>query len=191
MALTSQTVQFIDQIPTIREIDVSQGPSGPGSVVAHWLVPASGWLNSQRFPYEVVEDLKAQKFETTEVEGVVYYKVPEVSTNLPGRLAHYAERTGVADLENAPGGGVNRVRETLENTADATVAPDAIKKFVDDNDSFEEARKKASKEEEIVNQAVSISPAREPANADLVDHSDAPQKTVSEDAKIVGKKPKP
>lgn len=168
MALTPQTYQFINQLGVLRLVDPSNGPDGPHSTQAFWLVPAGGWHNGQRFPHDVVEDLNAQNYEKTEVEGLQYFLVPEESSNLPGRLSHYAQLTGVAELQNPSGGGVNRVRETLENYTAATVAPEAVGKYVEDNDSWEEARKKQSDSDAVLADAVSKSPAREPSEAKLV-----------------------
>lgn len=169
MALSTSTVQWISQLGCMRLVDPSTGPEGPHGVTSHWLVPAGGWHNGNRFPHAIEEELKAAKLEKTTQEGVEYYLVEEVSSNLPGRLSHYAQLTGVADLANPPGGGVNRARETLENTSEATVAPEAVAKYVDNNDSYEEARKKATEDEELVNRAVdSSTPAREPAEGKLV-----------------------
>ena len=169
MALSAGAMQYIGQLGVQRLVDASTGPAGPHGVTAHWLVPAGGWHNSQRFPHEFQEELEGEKFEKTSIEGIEYFLVPEVSTNLPGRLSHYAQTTGVADLANPPGGGVNRVRETLEVTADATVAPDAVKKYVEDNDAYEEARKKQSEEDDRLARQVTASPAREPSEGKLVE----------------------
>lgn len=147
MALSPQTYQYISQLGVQRVVDASTGPAGPSGVSASLLVPTGGWHNGQRFPHAVEEDLKAAKLSKTTVEGVEYFLVPEVSSNLPGRLSHYAQTTGVADLANPPGGGVNRVRETLEQTADTTTSPDDVADFVKENDSFEEARQKVSDED--------------------------------------------
>jgi hypothetical protein len=169
--LSPQTYQFVNQLGVTRYIDASTGPDGPHGVTSYWLVPSGGYHNGTRFPHDVVEDLKGQSYDTRTIEGVEYYLVPEESSNLPGRLSHYAQLTGVAELQNPPSGGVNRVRETLEDTAEATVAPDAVEKYVEDNDAAEEARKKSSVEDERLARAVSESPAREPANAELVQGS--------------------
>lgn len=168
MALSAGSNQFISQLGVQRLVDASAGPEGPQGVVAYWLVPAGGYHNGQRFPHAFAEELEGEKFEKVSMEGVEYFLVPEESSNLPGRIAHYAQTTGVAELHNPPGGGVNRVRETLENTADHTVAPDAVSKYVDDNDSWEEARKKQSEEDDRIARQVSASPAREPAEGKLV-----------------------
>lgn len=168
MAISPNTNLYISQLGLLREIDASTGPEGPHGVTAYWLVPTNGYHNGERFPHEVSEELKDANYDTDVYDGIEYYKVPEESSNLPGRLSHYAQLTGVAELQNPPGGGVNRVAETLENTAEATVAPDAVSKFVADNDSFEEARKKQSAENERVTRQVTVSPAREPADGKLV-----------------------
>lgn len=154
MALSAQSYQFISQLGVCRLIDASTGPEGPHGVTSSLLVPANGWHNGHRFPHDVQVDLEAQGFDKTVQEGIEYFLVPEESTNLPGRLSHYAQATGVADLENPPGGGVNRVRETLENTAAATVDPDGVAKYVAENDSYEEARTKASQAAEVAHRAV-------------------------------------
>lgn len=164
MALSPNTYRYIGQLGLLREVDASTGPEGPGGVTAHWLVPTNGYCNGERFPFSVSEELAAANFDKTEVDGVEYFKVPEESSNLPGRLSHYAQLTGVAELANPPGGGVNRVRETLQNTAEATVAPDAVAKYVEENDSFEDARKKESEETAQIQRAVGAGkPAPAPA----------------------------
>jgi hypothetical protein len=168
MAINPVTYQYVSQLGLQRLIDVSTGPDGPHGVTAFWLVPAGGWHNNQRFPHDIDEDLGGAGLTKTTVEGQEYYLVPEESSNLPGRLSHYAQLTGVAELANPPGNGVNRVRATLENTAEATVAPDAVAKYVEDNDSWEEARKKVSDEDARTARQVSVSPAREPAEGKLV-----------------------
>lgn len=176
-SLSPQTYQFINQINTLRYIDVTTGPEGAHGVTSYWLVPTGHWHNGQRFSHDVVEDLAAQDFKKTSVEGVEYYLVPEESTNLPGRLSHYAQLTGVAELQNPSGGGVNRVRETLEASAAATVDPEGVAKYVENNDTYEEARKKKSEEDSRVERQVTVSPAREPAEGALVETA------VSEPAK--------
>lgn len=168
MALNSVSYQFLSQQGLTRLIDASTGPEGPSGVTSHWLVPANGYVAAQRVPHDVQTDLEDQSYEKTTVEGVEYFLVPEESSNLPGRLSHYAQLTGVAELQNPLGGGVNRVRETLLNTAEATVAPEAVEKYLDDNDAFEEARKKKSEEDAIVERQVTVSPGREPAEGKLV-----------------------
>lgn len=169
MALTPVTYQFISQQGLNRLIDASTGPSGPTGVSSFWLVPANGYINTQRIPHDINEDLAGAGFEKTTVEGLDYFLVPEESSNLPGLLSHYAQKTGVAELQNPSGGGVNRVRETLLNTAEATVAPDAVKKYLDDNDAYEEARKKQSEENAAVDRQVTVSPAREGGEGKLVE----------------------
>lgn len=165
MALSANTYQYIRQLGLTREISADRADS----VVSNWLVPANGWHNSQRLPHAVAEDLANASFEKTVVEGIEYYKVPEESTNLPGLLSHYAQRTGVAELQNPPGGGVNRVPETFANGGHAaTVAPDAVQKYVSETDNYEEARKKVSEEEARVQRQVTVSPGREPDQGALV-----------------------
>lgn len=184
MALEPNTYRYIGQLGLLRQVDVSTGPEGAQGVTACWLVPVSGYHNSERFPHVVSEDLKKQNYDKATLEGVEYYKVPEESSNLPGLLSHYAQRTGVAELENPPGGGVNRAAETFaENSASATVAPDAVSKYVEDNDNFEEARKKASQQEEQVARQVGLgdetgSPAREPSKSDLVEADSSSSKSA-------------
>lgn len=168
MALEPTTYQFITNLGVTRLIDASTGPDGPQGVTAYFLVPANGWYNGHRFPHDVEEDLGNAKLEKATFEGLDYYLIPEESSNLPGRLSHYAQLTGVAELQNPPGGGVNRVRETLENTAKATVAPDQVEEFVKDNDSWEEARTKKSEQDERVDRQISVSPAREPSEGKLI-----------------------
>lgn len=171
IAISPQTDQYLNQISTLRYIDASTGPDGPQGVVSYWLVPANGYNNytGERFPHNVAEDLANQDHKKTTLDGVEYYLVPEVSTNTPGRLSHYAQLTGEADLQNPPGGGVNRARETfIDNSASATVHPEGVRKYVDEVDSWEEARKKKTEEEERVVRQVNASPAREPAEGKLV-----------------------
>lgn len=168
MALLPESYQYLSQMGVQRLIDASTGPEGSRGVTAHWLVPTGEWHNGQRLQFNFVEDLKKQKFDKTMVEGVEYFLVPEESSNLPGRIAHYAQTTGVAELQNPPGGGVNRVRETLLNTAEATVAPDAVAKYVEENDAFEEERKRKSALDEQLASAVADSPAREGSEGKLV-----------------------
>lgn len=165
--LDPKTYQHLTQMGVSRLIDASGGRPGPHSVVAYHLVPANGYHNGQRLPHDVHEDLKAQSYETRTIEGIEYYLIPEVSTNLPGTLSHYAQRTGVAELQNPPSGGVNRVRETLADYADATADPEGVAKYVADNDAFEEARKKKTAQEEQVTKAVNKTPAREPSEGRL------------------------
>lgn len=169
MALYPESYQYISQLGVMRLIDATTGPDGPLGVTAYWLVPSGGWNNGQRFPHDVQADLEDQGFETRTFEGIEYFLVPEESSNLPGRLSHYAQLTGVAELQNPSGGGVNRVRETLEPTAAATVDPEGVEKFVSDNDSWEEARQKRSAEDETLAAAVNKSPAREPSESKLVE----------------------
>lgn len=179
MALSAASYQFISQQGLNRLIDPSGDPSGPRNTVSYWLVPANGYINGQRVPHDVNEDLGGQNYDKTTVEGVEYFLILEESSNTPGLLSHYAQKTGVADLQN-PLGGVNRVRETLQNTAQATVAPDAVAKYVDENDAWEEARTKASEEDQRVGRQVTVSPAREPAEGKLVETGvDAPKSTNS------------
>lgn len=180
ISLTPNTYRYIGQLGLLRKIDASTGPEGPHGVTSYWLVPSNGYHGSERFSNEVVEDLDNGKFDKASVEGIEYYLVPEESSNLPGRLSHYAQLTGVAELQNPPGGGVNRVLETLEDTAEATVAPDAVAKYVEDNDSYEEARNKVSAEDDRVNRQITKSPAREPGEGKLVTTDDAPQDSASE-----------
>lgn len=184
MALTAQTVQFLSQQGLTREVDASSGPEGPKGVTAYWLVPTSGWINGQRFPHPVEVDFAKQSFDKVTFEGVEYYRVPESSSNLPGLLGHYAQRTGVADLVNPPGGGVNKVRETVKDVAHPTIAPDAVKKYANEQDSLEEARQKVSEEDARVQRQVTVSPAREPAEGKLVH-------TVNEEDDKSKKSPKP
>lgn len=162
MALSPNTYQYITQLGLLRKVDASTGPEGPEGVTAFLLVPANGYHNGDRLPYDVTQELAGEGYDHAEVDGVKYYLVPEESTNLPGRLAHYAQKTGVAELANPPGGGVNRVRETLADTAGATVAPDEVAKYVGDNDSYEEARKKQSEEDARVARQVGAGPVEEP-----------------------------
>lgn len=170
MALPASTYQFLNQQAFLRLVDPSAGPDGPHGTVAFWLVPTGGYFAGQRAPHQVTEDLKAESYDTQVIEGVEYYLVPEESTNLPGRLSHYAQLTGVAELQNPSGGGVNRVRETFTlTTAKATVAPDAVAKYVEDNDSWEEARQKQAAQDAQVDRAVNQAPAREPAEGKLVE----------------------
>jgi len=168
MALSPSTYQFVTQLGPLRYIDASTGPDGPHGVTSYWLVPSGGWHNGQRFPHTVQQELEGEKFNKETIEGVEYFLIPESSTNTPGRLSHYAQLTGVAELQNPSGGGVNRVRETLENTAEATVAPDEVSKYVKENDSYEEARKKQSQADAQLASAISGSPAREPSEGKLV-----------------------
>lgn len=180
--LSAQTVQYLSGFPFIREIDPSSGPSGPNGVTSYWLVPTSGWSGDVRFPYDVSEDLKSQSYNKVTVDGIEYYRVPEESSNLPGRLSEYAQRTGVAELQNPPSGGVNRVAEGLEKTADATVDPEGVSKFVEENDNWEEARKTQNDLDAQVERQVTESPAREPAEGKLVvtdDGGSASQDTKS------------
>lgn len=191
MAINPVTYQFISQLGVLRLIDASTGPEGPHGVTSSWLVPASGWHNGQRFPHDVQVDLEGAGLEKTTVEGLEYFLIPEESSNLPGRLSHYAQLTGTADLANPPGGGVNRARETFENTAEATVAPEAVAKYVKDNDTWEEARKNKSEEDARVERQVLESPGREPAEGKLVEtvgpkadeKSPAPAKTDTQSKK--------
>lgn len=138
--LSSATYQYISQLGATRLIDVSAGPEGPNGVTSSLLIGANGWHNGARLPHEVVEDLDGAAFNKQTVEGIEYFLVPEVSSNLPGRLSEYAQRTGVADLQNPPGGGVNAARQHV-NTAEATVAPEAVSSWVEDTkDAWDEAR---------------------------------------------------
>jgi len=177
--ISPKSYQHLTQLGLSRLIDASAGPAGPRGVVAFHLVPTGGYHNGQRLPHDVHEDLKAQSYDTRTIEGVEYYLIPEVSTNLPGQLSHYAQLTGVAELRNPPSGGVNRVRETLADYSDATVAPEAVSKYVDDNDAYEEARKKQSEEDDLLAHNVNKSPAREPSESRLetVEGADQPVNT--------------
>jgi len=186
--LSPNSVRYIGQLGTLREVDASSGPEGPAGVTAYWLVPTSGYHNGERFPHEVSEELKDGSYDKTTVDGVEFYKVPEESSNLPGRLSHYAQLTGVAELQNPPSGGVNRVVETFDgNSASASVAPDAVQKYVEDHDSYEDARKKSSEEDERVGRAVTRSPGREPAEGKLVVGS--PEGENTDDKPKRGKQP--
>lgn len=141
MALTAQTAQFITQLGLLTLVDPSQGPKGPEGTVAYKLVPTNCWYNSQPFPREVQNELKATGYDTFTNEGVEYWLVPdETSTNLPGTLSHYAQTTSAADLVNPPGGGVNRAAETID-TADHTVEAKAVSKYVKSTDNWDEAHK--------------------------------------------------
>lgn len=181
MSLNAQSLQYLAGLPFVRKIDVSTGPTGPNGVTAAWLIPTSGWVGDQRFPYDVSEDLNGQSYDKETVDGIEYYLVPEDdSSNLPGKLSEYAQRTGVAELQNPPGGGVNRVAEGLEN-ADATVDPDGVAKYADENDNWEDARKEQNEQDARVERQVSISPAREPSDGKLVE--------VSNDDKSASVKP--
>lgn len=186
------TYQFFTQQALQRVIDPTQDPtSGPHGVVSYWLIPANGYVNGQRLPHAVAEDLKNAGFTTYTQEGVEYYLVPEASSNTPGRLSHYAQTTGVAELQNPPGGGVNRVRETFnsENTV-GSVAPEAVAKYVEQNDAFEEARTKQSAVDEQLAAAITQSPAREPSKGDLVvgDESGDTHDTGGNDKKSASQK---
>lgn len=179
MALRPETYQFISQLGLIREIDATTGPAGPNGVTAYWLVPTNGWFNGSRFSNDVETDLSDGKFDKTSLEGLEYYRIPEESSNLPGRLSHYAQLTGLAELQNPPGGGVNRVVETFDgNASEVTVAPESVSKFVDETDSFEEQRKHQSAENQRLLRQVTVSPAREPSEGKLV-ASDTPQDRTS------------
>jgi len=173
--LTPKSYQHITQLGLQRLIDASAGPDGPHGVVSYHLIPTGGYHNGQRLPHDVHEDLKDQGYDTRTLDGVEYYLIPEVSTNVPGRLSHYAQLTGVAELQNPPSGGVNRVRETLTDYAGATVDPEGVSKYVDDNDAYEEARQKQSAEDEQLAAAVNKSPAREPSESRLEVVEDAGQ----------------
>lgn len=185
MALSDQSVQYLNSLPFLREIDASAGPAGPTGVVAYTLVPSNGWLGSQRFPHDVNEELAAEGYDTTSVEGIDYYRVPEVSNNLPGRLSEYAQRTGVAELQNPPSGGVNPVASTFakDGSASASADPEGVKKYVADNDNVEDARKKDTEHNLRVERQVTTSPAREPAEGKLevpkTESSSAPSKPVA------------
>lgn len=172
MAITSQTYQFLNQQNLTRLIDVSGDVEGPKGTVSYWLVPSNGYINGQRVPHAADTELQDAGFDKTTVEGLEYYLVPEESSNTPGLLSHYAQRTGPNDLAN-PNGGINRVRESFGGKAESavTVAPEAVAKYVDDNDAYEEARKKASAEDERVTRQVTVSPAREPSESKLVETS--------------------
>lgn len=154
MSLTPQTAQFLSQLGTLTYVDVSAGPTGPHGAVAYDLIPTSGWHQGQRFPHSVEVELAAQGFKKTTIEGVQYYLVPdEKSTNVPGTVSHYAQRTSVADLQNPPGGGVNRALENVDYS-DHVAAPEAVKKYVKDTDNWEDARKKVSEEDERVRRQI-------------------------------------
>lgn len=171
MALSPNSNHFVTSRIAMRLVDPSGGPAGPNQTVSYWLVPTNGYFGTERVPHTVQEELQGEKYDTTTVEGQEYWLVPESSTNTPGLLSHYAQRTGVADLVNPPGGGVNRARETFDLVKkghESTVAPDAVDKYVQDNDSFEERRRNQDEETARINRAVSVSPAREPAEGKLV-----------------------
>lgn len=178
--ISPKSYQHLTQLGLQRLIDASTGPEGPLGVTSYHLVPTNGYHNGQRLPHDVHEDLKAQDYERRDLEGVEYFLIPEVSTNLPGLLSHYAQRTGVAELRNPPSGGVNRVRETLVDYPHATVAPDAVAKYVEDNDAYEEARKKTTAEDEQLAFAVNKTPAREPAEGRLEAVEGADQPVVTD-----------
>lgn len=148
MALTPQTVQFITQLGLLTFVDPSQGPKGPHGTVAYKLVPKNCWYNSHPFPHEVSVELKAEGFSTFTNEGVDYWMVPDTaSTNLPGKLSHYAQTTSVNDVINPPGGGVNRAAETLQEDrggADHVVEAGAVSKYVKVTDNWEAARQQAN-----------------------------------------------
>lgn len=179
MALTAASYQYLSQLGVQRLINTGDGPAGPNGVTSNWLVPAGGWSNGQRFPHEFQTDLEDQSFDKVTIEGVEYFLVPETSTNLPGRIAHYAQTTGVAELQNPPGGGVNRVRETLALSSDHTVAPEAVAKYIEDNDAYEEARKKSTLEDERLARQISVSPAREGSEGKLVQTDEGPKDAKS------------
>lgn len=159
MALSAHVVQFVNQLGLLTFIDPSTGPQGPHGCSAFKLVPTSGWHNGQKIPHEVDLELKVQGYKKTSLEGVEYYLVPDdSSTNAPGTLSHYAQRTAVADLVNPPGGGVNRAAETFDEAkgyAAHTVSPDAVKKYVKSTDNWEEARKAAEELNDRVKRQVS------------------------------------
>lgn len=152
MALSPATAQYISQLGLITYVDPSGGPAGPQGTVAFKLVPTGGWHQGQRFPHVVETELKGSGFKKTKVEGVEYFLVPDESSNTPGLLSHYAQRTGVQDLQNPPGGGVNRALEVADS--DNSVAPDAVRKYVKENDNWEEARKTQSEEDARVKRQV-------------------------------------
>lgn len=150
MALSANVAQFISQLGLLTLVDPSQGPKGPHGTVAYKLVPENCWINHQPFPHEVQTELRAQNYSTYELEGVSYFLVPdETSTNLPGKLAHYATTTAATDLLNPPGGGVNRTAETFvgknakTTTRNAAVVgddqADAVSKYVKSTDNYDEA----------------------------------------------------
>jgi hypothetical protein len=190
--LTAATYQFISQSGTTRLIDATNGVPGPRGTVSFLLVGSNGYHNGTRLPHEVDEDLKNAGFEETTVEGIDYYLVPEYATNVPGILAHYAQQTGVADLQNPPGGGVNTARGTLEATADASVDPEGVSKFVQDNDSWEEARTKRSEELKVADRAVDAStPAREPSTGALVSDDSGGEQSEPKPSSKPSEGPKP
>lgn len=178
MALSSNTYQFIQQLGATKLIDASAGVNG---VVAFALVGANGWHNGQRLPHDIEVDLSSQKYDKQVIEGIEYYLVPEVSSNLPGRLAVYAQATGVADLTNPPGGGANRARDAHAVEPAVSAAPDAVAKFIEDNDAHEEARQKATEEENVVARAVDATTPGRDAEGKLV--SDAPEAAAKPAAK--------
>lgn len=141
MALSAPVYQYIAQLGLMTYVDPSQGPKGPQGTVAYKLVPTSCWHGSQPFPRDVVAELKAEKFKKYSLEGVEYWLVPdEGSTNLPGLLSHYAQTTTDTDLQNPPGGGVNRAAETFtKKDADATTDPEAVSKYVKSTDNWDAA----------------------------------------------------
>lgn len=178
--ISPKSYQHLTQLGLQRLIDASTGPEGPRGVTSYHLVPTNGYHNGQRLPHDVHEDLKAQDYEKRDLDGVEFFLIPEVSTNLPGLLSHYAQRTGVAELRNPPSGGVNRVRETLVDYPHATVAPDAVAKYVEDNDAYEEARKKATEQDELLAHNINRSPAREPSESKLEQTEGADQPVVED-----------
>lgn len=141
MALSAPVYQYISQLGLMTYVDPSEGPKGPQGTVAYKLVPTSCWVASQPFPRDVEIELKAEKFKKFSLEGVEYWLVPdESSTNLPGTLSHYAQTTTSTDLENPPGGGVNRAAGTFKKKdAEATTDPEAVSKYVKDTDNWDNA----------------------------------------------------
>lgn len=148
MALSVQTVQFISQLGLLTFVDPSQGPKGPEGTVAYKLVPKNCWYGGSPFPYEVSQELKHAGFDIFVNEGVEYWMVPDAtSTNLPGKLSHYAQTTSVHDIVNPPGGGVNRAAETLAEDrggAEHVVEAGAVSKYVKVTDNWEAARVRAN-----------------------------------------------
>lgn len=152
--LSSATFQSLSQLGATRLVDPSTGPDGPHGTVVYLLVGANGWHNGTRLTHEVNEDLQKAGFEKQTVEGVEYFLVPESASNVPGRLSHYAQTTGVADLQNPPGGGVNAARQHATTPA-VTVDPEGVNKFVGDaKDAFDEARDERLRTDEQVQQAI-------------------------------------
>lgn len=169
MALTNSTYQFIEQLGPLTLVDATAGPDGPTGVIAFYLVGANGYHNATRLPHEVVDDLNSQGFDKKVIEGIEYLLVPKTASNLPGRLSYYAQTTGVADLQNPPGGGVNALREQLKGTtATNTNDPEGVAKFVEDaEEAWDEAKRVRDEENAIIDRAVNDAPARSHADASL------------------------